>query len=171
MLERLERRALRAARVLAAIGLSALLIYAAMTLLDGTLRSLANHPIEAVRDLGNYYVAVAVACCFPLAFLERGNIAIKFAETFFGQRVSRLLDAAAAAGVEAAVVLIAWRLFNYGFQVERAHDVTFMLALPIGPFWIAVAALIAATAVAQALVVALEFARCFTGERVRERRA
>jgi len=171
MLQRLERGALRAARVLAAIGLSGLLFYAAMTLLDGTLRSLANHPIEAVRDLGNYYVAVAVACCFPLAFLERGNIAIKFAETFFGRRVSRALDAAAAVGVEAAVVLIAWRLFTYAVQVEHAHDVTFMLALPIGPFWLTVAALLAATAVAQALVVALEFARCLAGDAAPERQA
>jgi TRAP-type transport system small permease protein len=160
MLATLEKRTLAGTRALAALGLAALIFYAAMTLLDGTLRSLANHPIEAVRDIGGLYVAVAVACCFPLAFLERSNIAIRFAESMFGRRVGDVLDALGAVAVEVAVVLIAWRLFVYGFQARRAHDITFMLAAPIAPFWLACASLIAITALVQLVVIAVAIGRC-----------
>jgi TRAP-type C4-dicarboxylate transport system permease small subunit len=161
MLARLERLTKAAAQTLAAIGLSGLMLYALSTLADGTLRSLANHPLEWVRDLGGLVCAVAVACCFPLAFLERANITIRFAAILLGRRASRVLDALASVAVETAVVLIAWRLFQYALQVRAAHDVTFMLAVRIGPFWIAAAALMGVTALVQAVVVALEVARCF----------
>jgi hypothetical protein len=161
MLDRLERRTLAATQALAVVGLGALVFYAVMTLADGTLRSLANYPIDAVRDIGGLVCAVAVACCFPLAFLQRANIAIKFSEILVGKRASQALDALAAIAVEVAMLLIAGRLFQHAVQVTQAHDVTFMLAVPIGPFWLVAATLVALTAVVQAIVVVLEVARLF----------
>ena len=99
-----------------------------------------------------------------MAFLERSNISIKFIDTFFGRRASRYLDAVASVAMEAALVLVAWRIFIYAFQVRRAGDVTFMLAAPIAPFWLAVASLIALTSLVQALVIVLEIRRCLGRE-------
>ena len=161
MLDRIERATLKATQALAAVGLGMMVFYAVMTLADGTLRSLANYPIDAVRDIGGLVCAVAVTCCFPLAFLQKANIAIKFGALFLGKRISQALDVLAAIAVEVAVLLIAWRLFVYALQDIAAHDVTFMLAVPIGPFWLVVAMLIASTAVVQAIVVVLEVARFF----------
>jgi TRAP-type transport system small permease protein len=166
MLGRLERWAQAATQALAALGLGLLVFYAVMTLTDGTLRSLANSPIDAVRDVGGLICAVAIACCFPLAFLQRANITIRFVGLFFGRRTSQILDAIAAAAVEAAIIVIAWRLLKYAFQVRSAGDITFMLAVPIAPFWLTASTLIAITAPVQALVLALAIARCFGREPV-----
>ncbi len=169
MLATLERRTLAGTRALAALGLVALIFYAAMTLLDGTLRSLADHPIVAVRDLGGLYVAVAVSCCFPLAFLERSNIAIRFTATMFGRRVGDVLDAVAAVAVEGPVILIAWRLFVYAGQANRAGDITFMLAAQTAPFWLACAIMIAVTALVQGLVIVVAIGRCLGAGEARPR--
>jgi TRAP-type transport system small permease protein len=164
MLTRLEAAAGAAARALAALGLVILLLFAVATLADGLMRSLANAPIDAVRDLGGLVVAVAVAFCFPLSCLQRSNITIKFAEAFIGPRSSRILDAIAAVLVEIAVVLIARQLFIYAWNEARAGDSTVMLAVPAAPFWYVVAAALALAAVLQALVAVLEIARVFGRE-------
>jgi hypothetical protein len=159
MLARLEAIALAVSQALAALGLVILLLFAVATLADGTMRSIANAPIEAVRDLGGLVVAVAMAFCFPLSCLHRSNITIRFAEAFIGPRSSRILDAIAAALVEIAVILIARQLFIYAWNEARAGDSTVMLELPTAPFWYAAAAALALAAIVQALVVALEIGR------------
>src|SRR5262249_21377429 len=97
----------------------------------------------------------------PLAFLQRANIAIKFGEMILGRRTSQVLDALASVAVEVAILLIAWRLYRYAAQAVEAGDVTFMLRVRIGPFWLFAATMMAATTVVQAVVVVLEVARCF----------
>jgi len=72
MLAALERVTLAATRALSVVGLVALMGLAAMTLADGLLRWVANHPIEGVRDLGGLAIAVAIA---GLAGLHAGRIA------------------------------------------------------------------------------------------------
>jgi TRAP-type C4-dicarboxylate transport system permease small subunit len=154
-----ERWTRRAARLLASVGLLVLIGYAVLTLADGLLRSLADQPIDAVRDLGGLVAAVAVLCCFPLAFLQRSNITIRFAQPWFGVRASRALDAVAAFLVAATTALMAWRFFVYAGQVARAHESTFMLSVPVAPAWYAAAVLVALTAAVQAMILALEVSR------------
>lgn len=164
MLARLEAVALAVSRALAALGLVILLLFAVATLADGLMRSLADAPIDAVRDLGGLVVAVAVAFCFPLSCLQRSNITIKFAEAFIGPKSSRILDAIAAVLVEIAVILIARQLFIYAWNEARAGDSTVMLDVPAAPFWYAAAAALALAAIVQALVAVLEIARVFGRE-------
>jgi TRAP-type C4-dicarboxylate transport system permease small subunit len=161
MLDRFERTALALARGLAAAGLLILIGFAVMTLADGLSRSLFDTSLEFVGDLGSLAVAVAVAGCVPLAFLQRNHITIKFAGACLGTRGSRILDVVAAILVNVVATLIAWQLFVFAGQSARAGDSTVMLEIPVAPFWYGVAVLIALAAVAQALVVAREIARCF----------
>jgi TRAP-type C4-dicarboxylate transport system permease small subunit len=160
MLVALEKRTRQATQALAVLGLGTLLFYAFLTLADGTLRSLANYPIEAVRDLGGLVCACAIACCFPLAFLQRANIRVRVSEMFLGRRIGPVLDTFAALAVEAGIALIAWRLYRYAAQTIEARDVTYMLRVGIGPFWLFATAMMTVTAAVQALVVVLEVARC-----------
>jgi TRAP-type C4-dicarboxylate transport system permease small subunit len=159
-LEGLERIALVAARVIAICGLILLLGYAVLTLADGMLRSLANRPIDAVRDFGGLVAAIAVACCIPLACLQRSNITIRFMQLFFGQRVGQIFDAFAAAAVAATMVLMAWRFFIYVGQAVQAGDMTFLLNIPVAPFWFVATVLITIAAMAQCLLAATELVRC-----------
>src|SRR5258708_16948108 len=80
MLSTLERAALAATRVLSVVGLVALMGLATMTLADGLMRWIANQPIEGVRDLGGLLIALAIACCFPVVMIEKGNITIRLAD-------------------------------------------------------------------------------------------
>jgi TRAP-type C4-dicarboxylate transport system permease small subunit len=161
MLDRLEQTSLALARGLAAAGLLILIGFAVMTLADGLSRPLFDTSLEIVGDLGSLAVAVAVACCVPLAFLQRNHITIKFAGACLGARGSRILDVGAAVLVNVVAILIARQLFVFAGQSARAGDSTVMLEVPVAPFWYIVATLIALAAAAQALVVAKEIARFF----------
>jgi TRAP-type transport system small permease protein len=160
IMARIESAALAAARALAVLGLLILLGFAVMTLADGLLRSVADSPIEAVRDLGGVVVAVGVSCCFPLAFLQRSNITIKFAEVFLGRRVGRTLDALAAVLVTVAAALMARQIFIFAGNEFRGGDTTLMLEIKTAPFWFVVAAVMAFAALTQALVALREVLGC-----------
>jgi TRAP-type C4-dicarboxylate transport system permease small subunit len=160
---RIEAAADVLARALAVCGFLLLLVFAVMTLADGSLRASLSMPIDAVDDLGGLVVAVAVACCFPLAFLQRANIAIKFLEIFFGRRVGQTLDAFAAVVVALLVIFMARQFFIYAGDAARGGDSTVVLETPTAPFWYAVAAIMTFTAFAQILVALVEIRRCLHG--------
>lgn len=156
MLHRLERIGLAASRALSAVGLAALMLLAAMTLLDGTLRWLANKPIEGVRDVGAVIVAVAVCCCMPVGLMERSHISIRVAAAVLGERVGRALDAFAAVAVWGVMAAIAWQFTVFAGKIARVGETTWILKIPTAPFWYAVAAILWVAVAVQAIVVLLQ---------------
>jgi TRAP-type C4-dicarboxylate transport system permease small subunit len=145
--------ALLATRALSLAGLIALMLLAAMTHADGTLRWLANSPIEGVRDVGAAVIAVAVSCCFPAGLVERSHITIRVAASFLGRRASLVLDALGALVVWAVTIAMAWEFTVYAGKIARAHETTWVLKSPTAPFWYSVAAILWAAALVQAIVV------------------
>lgn len=164
-LDRLERVGLAATRALSVAGLAALLALAGLTLADGLMRWLANRPIEGVRDAGALIVAVAVACCIPVALMERANITIRIAAPALGARAARVLDALAAGVAWIVVAALAWQFTLYAGKLARANETTWILKLPVAPFWYAVAAILWVAVLVQAIVVALDVARAIRPER------
>jgi len=160
MLAALERLTLTATRALSVVGLIALMGLAGMTLADGLLRWLANRPIEGVRDLGGLAIAVAIACCIPVGLMERGNIAIRLGGLLH-PTVGKLLDALAALMVCAVLALAAWQFWLYAAKMARAHETTFVLQIPIAPFWFGVDAILWLAVAVQAIVALRDAARVF----------
>jgi TRAP-type C4-dicarboxylate transport system permease small subunit len=156
-----ERLAFSAARALAAFGLLILLASAATKLADGLMRWLINAPIDAVRDLGGLVIAIAVSCCFPLALLERSNIGIRFAEALMGRRTSQLLDAFAAVLATTVLTLIAWEFLLYAGKAAKGGDTTWMLGVPVAPFWYVVDSVWWCAVAVQTIVSIREIGRCF----------
>lgn len=148
-----ETAARKLARALAAVGLGTLLVFAATTIADGLLRFFLASPIDAVRDLGGLVAAFAVACCIPLAIIERSSITIRFVTSFVSPRAGQVADAAAAMLVEVVLVLMAWRFFLFARQAALDGNSTWMLRIPTAPVWAAVAAMIAIAALLQLLVL------------------
>jgi TRAP-type C4-dicarboxylate transport system permease small subunit len=148
MLAALERVTLAATRALSVVGLIALMGLAAMTLADGLLRWLANHPIEGVRDLGGLAIAVAIACCLPVGLMERANIAIRLGRGLIG----RALEALASSAACVALALMAWQFWLYAEKMARARETTFVLQIPIAPFWYGVDAILWLAVLVQAIV-------------------
>ncbi len=160
MLARLERAVLAATRALSVAGLAALMWLAAMTLADGLMRWIANSPIEGVRDLAGIAIALAIACCIPVVLAERGNITIRLAE-MLSAPLCRALEALSSAVVCVVLAAMAWQMWLYAGKMSRAGETTFVLQIPIAPFWFGVDAIMW-TAVAVQFVVSLRnFARLF----------
>ena len=151
MLSALERVTLAATRALSVIGLIALMGLATMTLADGLMRWIANRPIEGVRDLGGLAIAVAVACCLPVVMVERGNITIRLG-SIVHPIMGRVLDAMSAMLVCAVLAAAAWQFWLYASKMARAHETTFVLQIPIAPFWFGVDAILWVAVLVQAIV-------------------
>ena len=160
MLAVLERITLTATRALSVVGLIALMGLASMTLADGLLRWLANRPIEGVRDLGGLAIAVAIACCIPVGLMERGNIAIRLG-SLVHPLLGRVLDAIAAVLVCAVLAAAAWQFWLYAAKMARAHETTFVLQIPIAPFWFGVDGILWCAVLVQLIVALRETVRIF----------
>jgi TRAP-type C4-dicarboxylate transport system permease small subunit len=161
MLSALERIALAATRALSVVGLVALMGLAAMTLADGLMRWLANRPIEGVRDLGGLAIAVAIASCLPVVLAERGNIAIRLG-ALLSATLGRILDALSALLVSALLATAAWQFWLYAEKMARARETTFVLQIPVAPFWFGVDAILWCAVLVQAIVALRDAARVFS---------
>jgi TRAP-type transport system small permease protein len=158
MLSALERVTVTATRALSVVGLIALMGLAGMTLLDGLMRWLANRPIEGVRDIGGLAIAVAIACCLPVVLMERGNIAIRLGG-LLSPLLGRVLDALAALLVCAVLAAAAWQFSIYAEKMARARETTFVLQIPVAPFWVGVDVILWFAVLVQAVVAVREVTR------------
>lgn len=151
MLATLERTALVATRALSVLGLTALMSLAVMTIADGLMRWIANQPIEGVRDLGGLAIALAIACCFPVLMIEKGNITIRLAEKL-SPTLGRVLDVFAATLVCCVLAALTWQIWLYAAKMARAKETTFVLQIPVAPFWFGVSAILCCAVIVQAIV-------------------
>jgi TRAP-type transport system small permease protein len=161
MLPALEQAALAATRALSVVGLAALMGLAGMTLADGLMRWIANQPIEGVRDLGGLAIAVAIACCIPIVMSERRNITIRLAAEA-SPAFSRVLDAVAAVVVCMVLAAMAWQLGLYAAKMARAQETTFVLQIPVAPFWLGVDVILWCAVLVQAIGALRDIARVMT---------
>jgi TRAP-type C4-dicarboxylate transport system permease small subunit len=149
---RIDWAAKALARALAVIGLGALLCFAVMTMADGLLRFFLARPIDAVRDVGGLVAAFAVACCIPVAIIERSNITIRLLTSVVGPRTGRVADLAAAVLVEIVLLLMTWQFVIFANQARLTGTATWMLRIPAAPFWSAVAVVLGISALLQIVV-------------------
>src|SRR5271167_3472769 len=126
---RIDRAAKLLAQALVVAGLGALLCFAVMTMADGLLRFFFARPIDAVRDVGGLVAAFAVACCIPVAIVERSNITVRFVSTFIGPRSGRIADIVAAVLVEIVLVLMTWQFVLFARQAQVTGSATWMLRI------------------------------------------
>ncbi len=140
------------AQALAVLGLGALLCFAVMTMADGLLRFFLARPIDAVRDLGGLVAAFAVACCLPVAIVERSNITIRFLSSIVGRRAGQIADVAAAVLVEIVLILMTWQFVLLANQARVTSTATWMLRIPTAPVWGAVVLILGISAVLQIIV-------------------
>ena len=157
----LEKLGLGATRTLSALGLTALLFLAVMTLADGLARWLLNQPIEGVRDVAAVAIALAVSCCLPVGLMERSNIVIRALPVARWPRTSRALDAAAAILVALIMGAMAWQFMVFAGKMAKAGETTWILKIPTAPFWYGVSAILMCAVLVQAIVVVLELGRCW----------
>ena len=132
----LYRRNIRLTRVIALVGLAALLIIALATLVDVGSRWLFAAPIAGVYDLSTLFIAVAMAACFPAALASRQNIRATFLADMMPKRVQLVFEAIAELFTLAFFTLLAWQLVVYSHELLESGETSFILEVPIAPWWI-----------------------------------
>jgi C4-dicarboxylate transporter, DctM subunit len=149
---RIDRASRTLAQALAVAGLGVLLAFAVMTMADGLLRFFFAHPIDVVRDAASLVAAFSVACCLPVAIVERSNITIRFLHKLVGARGAQVADVAAAILVEVILILMTWQFVLFTEQAVASGSATWMLRIPTAPVWGAVALILGISALLQAAI-------------------
>jgi TRAP-type C4-dicarboxylate transport system permease small subunit len=158
-LDRLELRGNSAARLCAVFGMLALVVFMLMTNLDVLMRWLLNSPINGVSDVGPLVVAIATAAFFPFALTERYHVSIGFLGSLLGPRARLWLDAFAALVTWLFFILLSWQIIRYTVELQQLGETTWVVQLPVAPWWSVVSFLMVVCAVVQLGVVVVEVSR------------
>jgi TRAP-type C4-dicarboxylate transport system permease small subunit len=152
-MDRLERWTIPFTRMVAFLGLVALLALAAVILANAALSWLFTAPIDGVRDWVKLIVAIAIAACLPSVLATRQNITIRFLGRIISPRRERILELFGAVVTWLVLALLAWQLQDYVIELRETGETTENLGMPIAPWWQVVTILFYLGVAIQALVV------------------
>jgi TRAP-type transport system small permease protein len=142
----------RLSRLIAVIGLAALVVLAIVSVLDILGRELFRTPIEGFSDIADLLVVFAAAACFPVSLAERHHVAVRF----IGQLHWRLREALELFGhvlLLTVFALIFCKLTVFAADVYRSSQTTWLMHIPVWPLWTITTLLLAACLPVQVLVV------------------
>lgn len=165
-LDGLERWAIRFTRIVAFLGLLALMALSTVILVNAAMRWLFATPIDGVRDWEKLIVAIAVGCCLPAVMAARQNISIRFVGRLLGGRAEVALELFGALVVLVILAVLSWELQHYVWEVSARGQTTESLGMPIGPWWQVVAILFMLSTLVQLVVVASLVAALLRGRRL-----
>lgn len=152
-MDRLESWTIPFTRMVAFLGLVALLALAAVILANAALSWLFTAPIDGVRDWVKLIVAIAIAACLPSVLATRANITIRFLGRVTSPRGGRILELFGAVVTLAALAVLSWQLQDYVFELRSTGETTENLGMPVAPWWQVVTVLFYLGVAIQALVV------------------
>lgn len=157
--DRLDRLNIALTRTLALLGFAGLLVIATATLIDVLSRWLLSAPIAGVYDLSTLFIAVAMAACFPAALASRQNIRVTFIDEILPRKAGQALDVLAGLATLAFFALLGWQLVIYSAELLESGETSFILEVPIAPWWIVATALFLFCVPVQLVVVLVDAAR------------
>ena len=153
----------RAMRGIALLGLAALVIIAFATIADVLARWLLAMPFAGVYDLSTLFIAVAMAACFPAALAQRRSITVTFLADLLPARGQAALVLIADMVTLTFFTLLAWQMVVYTGELAESGETTFILQLPVAPWWMVTSALFVLCVPVQALVTWTAFADLLEG--------
>ena len=165
-MELLHRLTERLAHGLALIGFMGLLILATMVVADIALRVLIGYPLQGVNDVAAVVMAVVISACIPNALLTRQNIAIDVLGQAIGGRTRHALDLFASLTVLLFFGLLTWQFVPYAASITASGEQTWVLKLPVGPWWWVATGCFAASVLVQLMVVLADLASLLGVDRV-----
>jgi TRAP-type C4-dicarboxylate transport system permease small subunit len=166
LIHQLERATIRATRVIALIGLAALLILAIITMADVTMRWLANQPITGVDDIAKLVVAIAIGASIPAVLATRQNITIRFIGRALGRRAELVFEIFGSVVVLAIMAGMAWQIQIYTDELRQTGETTWLLGLHVAPFWQVVSVLLFLSVPIQIVVIAGLLVTALRGRRL-----
>lgn len=124
---------------LSIIGMIGLVFLSIAITADVFMRYVFNSPIAGVRDLLSLFIAVCVGFMMPVLLLKEGNIAVQFINILVGKRIGGLLQVIANIATATIFVLFAKETWKAAVYMHSNNEVTQVLGIWLGPWWIVVA--------------------------------
>ncbi len=162
-LVRLERWLYIFTRWVALFGLIILLLFALFIMGDVMMRWLFSAPYEGVVDFSSVLLPVIVSTCFPIALLQRQHITIRFLGRALGPSRETWFDLFGASALLLFFVLVAWQFVLYTADMQAVGEYTWVIQLPMAPWWWVTTFVMASCVPLQGLIVVSQFVRAVTG--------
>lgn len=162
-LERIEILLRRIGQPVAFAGVLGMLAVAGVTVVAVLLRWSGQGGIVAINEIVAMLFAVAVAATLPAATAQRVHLRIDLLGNWMGPRLRLYLELAGSLLLLVFLFLLARELQAYAGRMLSGGRTTPILGWPVGPFMMAVAVLMWATAGAQAVLCALDLVRALRG--------
>jgi tripartite ATP-independent transporter DctM subunit len=150
--DRLERRLEVLTRPLAALGVLGMLIAAGATVIDVTLRSLANGGVIALNEITSMAFAIAITACIPAGLAGGVNLKIDIFSRWMPGRLVVWLDVLGAWSLLVFFALLARYVEIYATKLAAQGRTTVILGWPYAPFMQAIVVLLAISTVVQAVI-------------------
>jgi TRAP-type C4-dicarboxylate transport system permease small subunit len=153
----------RATRWIMAVGFTALIGVALLTMTDVLLRWLFNSPLEGLEDLNRYTFAIVIATCFPAGLIQGHNVTIRFLGPMLGKRATLWLEVLGALSTLVFFALLVWRFAVFSRDEAAAGRFTLTLEMATAPWWWSVTAMIAIAVLVQCLISIVRIDRAMAG--------
>jgi C4-dicarboxylate transporter DctM subunit len=137
---------------LAALGVLGMLVAAAATVIDVTLRWAFDSGVVALNEILSMAFAVAIAACIPAGLANGVNLKIDIFSRWITGRLAAWLDAFGACTLLLFFLLLAWHITLYANSLVAQGRTTMILGWPLAPFIYSVAALLALGSLVQTVV-------------------
>lgn len=145
------RWAVRLSQMLALAGVGCLLALSLLTIADVVGRFFGR-PIPGFVDIATLATAVIVPSFFPILLVRRANITLRPFEYFGEAGPARILDAFGSLLTALFMILMAWQYVRYAGEATGSGERMAVLRWPVGPWWWAVAVMVAAGAIVSVAV-------------------
>ncbi|SHK48278.1 Tripartite ATP-independent transporter, DctQ component [Shimia gijangensis] len=161
--ENLQNRLFGAARILALVGFSGLLILAILTSLDVAFRWGFAYPIHGVNDVSSVVMAVVIAACIPANLVNKQSISVEVLGSLAGQRGRLAIVVFASFCTMVFIGLMAWQFVPYAADLLETGQRTWVLAWKVWPWWFFACGCIIFAAVVQAVVLLTDIGSAIRG--------
>lgn len=156
-LSELESRGGTVARFCALWGMLGLVALTLITDFDVFMRWAFNNPIDGIADIAPLIVAIGVTSFFPFALAERRHIAINALGNLLREKTRAWHDVVVATVTFVFFGLLAWQFIVYTIDLHEVGQTTWVIRLPVAPWWAVVSAFMVLCVVVQLNVLVERF--------------
>ncbi len=150
-------------RWVALCGLSSLLLLALFIIVDIVMRWLLNTPYEGVGDISRVLLPIIVSSCFPIGLLQHRHITIRLLGRTLGPHCEACFNFFGGIALLLFLSLVAWQFTLYTVELQAVGEYTWVIQLPMAPWWWVTTCVMASCVPLQALLVVSNFIRDVTG--------
>ncbi|MBS9780998.1 MAG: TRAP transporter small permease [Gammaproteobacteria bacterium] len=137
---------------LATIGLLALIVVSALTVVEAVMRQFFSTHINGLSDWLSFCVVLAVSCCFPATIWGKHSITIRVLGEILPWRFRELFESIGQTMLLLCLIIIGWQLYIYTYELWDYGETSDLLLLPKWPVWTAATAIWWLTALIQCYI-------------------